>query len=115
MKPLFDLLTSPLGLPISPLHEWIILTMIGEMAYRVAFDTVGGLYDDGLINSGCLGSILHWIIRFIIFTITWAATYGVISTAKFVIAHKEAVTEVAVCAFCMAPVIIAAAYRGKGE
>ena len=59
MKTLFTFLTSPLGLPVSPLYEWILLAIIGEIAFRIAFRAVGELYDDGLINGGCFGSIFH--------------------------------------------------------
>ena len=34
-KFIFDLITEPLGLPIEWYYEWIILLVIGEMAYRV--------------------------------------------------------------------------------
>lgn len=37
-KFIFDLITEPLGLPIEWYYEWIILLVIGEMAYRVAYN-----------------------------------------------------------------------------
>ena len=37
---IFDLATEPLGLPIKWYYEWIILLVIGEIAYHVAYDKV---------------------------------------------------------------------------
>lgn len=49
-KFIFDLITEPLGLPIEWYYEWIILLVIGEMAYRVAYNKVGVLYQSGSIS-----------------------------------------------------------------
>ena len=37
-KFIFELATEPLGLPIEWYYEWIILLVIGEIAYHVAYD-----------------------------------------------------------------------------
>lgn len=84
---IFDRLTDPLGLPISALYEYIILLVIGFSAYAIAFKAVGGLYDGGEISSSAAGSVLHWIIRLIVFVIIWAITYGVITLVKWITAH----------------------------
>ena len=115
MKLLFELLTSPLGLPISPLYEWAILLIIGEIAFKTAFRAVGELYDADFISGRSIGSIIHWSIRLVIFVAFWAVAYGVIAIAKFVIANKDTIILIGVYALCMAPVIIAAVWRGKGE
>ena len=44
MKIIFDLLTSPLGLPIAWYWEYLIIWAISGIAYRVAFALVGNLY-----------------------------------------------------------------------
>ena len=49
-KFIFDLATEPLGLPIEWYYEWIILLVIGEIAYHVAYDKVGALYHSGSIS-----------------------------------------------------------------
>ena len=87
MSFLFDRITDPLGLPIEAWKEWIILGIIGLVAYIVAFRSVGDLYDSGMISSGTAGRIAHWIIRFFVFVPIWAVTYGVIAIGKLVIAH----------------------------
>lgn len=88
LKFIFDLVTEPLGLPIEWYYEWIILLIIGETAYRVAYDTVGSLYHSDFISGRSIGSIIHWIIRLFVFGAIWAVTYGVICIGKFVMGHK---------------------------
>ena len=82
MKPiysiLFDILTDPLGLPISPLWEYLLLLVISGIAFRIAWEASPG---------GFGGSTIHWIVRIIAFVAIWAVTYAVIWAGKFVIAH----------------------------
>lgn len=87
-KFIFDIITDPLGLPIDCYYEWFILTIIGIIAYMIAYQKVGDLYHDGFISGGAEGSFFHWIIRAICFVVMWAVTYGVIWIGKFVILHK---------------------------
>jgi len=87
-KFIFDLATEPLGLPIEWYYEWIILLVIGEIAYHVAYDKVGALYHSGSISGRAAGSFIHWIIRTVVFVAVWAVTYGVIWIGKFVMAQK---------------------------
>lgn len=84
---LFDRITDPLGLPIAWYWEWIILAIIAFAAYAIAFRTVGDLYDGGMISGSTAGSILHWIIRLIVFVVIWAITYFVIWLVKLIFAH----------------------------
>ena len=55
--------------------------------YVIAFRAVGNLYDGGMISGSASGSILHWIIRLIVFVAIWAITYFVIWFAKLIFAH----------------------------
>ncbi len=65
----FEFLTHPLGLPINSLYEWIIMAILGGIAFVIAFSAVGKL---GL--RGNEGSVAHWTIRFVVFVILWAIT-----------------------------------------
>lgn len=87
-KFIFDLATEPLGLPIEWYYEWIIILVIGKIAYMVAYDKVGVLYHSGSISGRSAGSFVHWIIRTVVFVAFWAVTYGVIWIVKFAVAHK---------------------------
>ena len=91
-KVIFDLATEPLGLPIEWYYEWIILGVIGYIAYLIAYDKVRSLYHGDFISGRAAGSFFHWIIRTIYFIVMWAITYGVIWIGKFVMAHKIQVT-----------------------
>ncbi|MBQ9036000.1 MAG: hypothetical protein IJ115_00865 [Erysipelotrichaceae bacterium] len=91
MSEIFDLIVDPLGLPLSPLWEWVILLIIGVIAYRTAYGIIGDAYSDGMISSSGAGFILHWIIRLVVFIVIWAITYGVITIAKVIIANKSIV------------------------
>lgn len=75
---IFDRITDPLGLPISPLWEYIILAVIGAVAFGIAWDASPG---------GRWGSEIHWSVRLIAFIALWAVTYAVIWVGKFLIAH----------------------------
>ena len=106
-KFIFDLATEPLGLPIEWYYEWIILLVIGEIAYHVAYDKVGALYHSGSISGRAAGSFIHWIIRTVVFVAVWAVTYGVIWIGKFVMAHK---IQVAIGICSIVAVVIAVKY-----
>ena len=73
MKFFFELVTSPFGLPISPLYEYLLLAAIGLIAFWIAYG-LAGLYGS---TSG-ERKFLHWIIRFVVFVALWAITRFII-------------------------------------
>ncbi len=87
MKIIFDLLTSPLGVPIAWYWEFLIIWIISGIAYRVAFALVGRIYDSHLIFGSLSGSIYHWIIRLFFFVLLWAVIYGIVVAVKWVVAN----------------------------
>ena len=94
-KFIFGLATEPLGLPIEWYYEWMILGLIGIIAYSFAYDKVGDMYHSHVISGRMSGSFFHWIIRIVCFIGLWAVTYGVILIGKFVIANKVLVGSIA--------------------
>lgn len=84
---IFDKFTDPLTLPLEPLYEWIILGVIGLIAYVASFRIVGDMYDSGSISGSFLGSLFHWIIRLLIFVPVWFVVYWVIVIAQWIIAN----------------------------
>ncbi len=70
---IYDLLRSPLGLPINCVYEYIILAVEGFIAFQVAYELAGRF---GIDSEG--RSILHWVFRFLIFFALWAITWIVI-------------------------------------
>lgn len=89
LKLVFNLLTEPLGLPITWYWEYIILALIGLLACKIAYNTVGRLYGEGFISSKTSGSFFHWLIRLLVLTIIWVVTYCMIRFGKFIIANWQ--------------------------
>lgn len=73
-KFLFELFTDPLPLPINPLYEYIILAVIGFIAYKVAWEASPG---------GTFGSEIHWSVRILVFVVLWAIAYAVIMAIQW--------------------------------
>lgn len=88
-KFLFETLTDPLGLPIHPIYEYLILLIIDSIAYKIAYSKVGDMYDIGFINGRTSGSFFHYVIRFFMFCIIWFITYKVIQAYYFVTANWQ--------------------------
>ncbi len=109
---IFEKATDPLTLPINPLYEWAILGVIGVFAYVIAFRLVGDMYDSGDISGSTLGSIFHWIIRFLIFIAAWFVTYTVIVVGQWIAAHWMMLASIA-GALALAITIAYTTYRLK--
>ena len=77
-KFLFDLLTDPFGLPIHPLWEYLILAVIGAIAFVIGWNISPG---------GKLGSLIHWGVRLIVFVVLWAIVYGIIALVQWIFAN----------------------------
>lgn len=75
---IFETLTDPLGLPLSPLWEYIIMAVIGAIAFKIAWEASPG---------GQWGSEIHWTVRLLAMVIIWAIVRGIIEAARFVMAH----------------------------
>lgn len=82
-KFIFEILTDPLGLPIEWYWEYLILAVIGVVAYAVAYRCVGNMYSGGMIDGSTSVSFFHWFIRLILFVVLWAVTYGIIAAVKW--------------------------------
>lgn len=78
MKFLYTIITNPLGLPISPIWEYLILLVVGEIVHEIAWNVSPG---------GRFGSLIYWVTKLLAFVSIWAILYGIISAIKFVVAH----------------------------
>ena len=74
LKLLFNFFTSPLGLPIDTIWEYLILAVIGAIAFMIGWDASPG---------GRTGSAIHWVVRFVAFLVLWAVTYALIALVKW--------------------------------
>lgn len=78
LKLLFEILTYPLSLPVSPVMDYILLSIIGAISFGVAWRVSPG---------GTFGSLIHWVVRLVTFFTIWTVLCGVIYAANFVISH----------------------------
>lgn len=78
LKLFYTLLADPLGLPIAPLWEYVILLIVGEIVHEIAWSISPG---------GTCGSLIYWVTKLIAFVAIWAVLYAIIATVQFVIAH----------------------------
>lgn len=78
LKFLFGILTDPLGLPIDAIWEYLILAVIGAVAFWIAWEASPG---------GRFGSLIHWIVRLFAFVILWAIVYGIIAFLQWIFAN----------------------------
>ena len=78
MSKLYNLLTSPFGLPISPIWEWIILLVVGEIVHEIAWNASPG---------GRFGSIIYWATKLLAFIVIWAVLYGFFTAVRFIIQY----------------------------
>ena len=69
LKPIFEWLTGDFALFDNPLYNYIVMAVIGIIAFGVAFSLVGALYRAEHLSSRGAGSIIHWAIRLIVFVI----------------------------------------------
>lgn len=95
-KFIFELLTDPLGLPIEPLWEYVILLVLNEVAFLIAWNASPG---------GKNGSKIHWAVRLPSFFVLWAVAYGAIVAAKWIY-HNWIIVLAAVSAIIVISVII---------
>lgn len=77
-KLIFEFFTEPLGLPIQWYWEYIILGIIGAIAFKIAWEVSPG---------GRFGSEIHWFVRIIAFVILWAIVRGAIATVQWLISN----------------------------
>ena len=78
LKLFYTLLTDPLGLPIEPLWEYVILLIVGEIVHEIAWNASPG---------GTFGSLIYGVTKLLAFVIIWAVIYGVIAVVKWICAN----------------------------
>lgn len=77
---IFEQITSPLEISNDILINYIVMLIIGAIAYKVAFFIVGETD-----FRGDLGSFLHWITRIFVFVVIWVLLSTIINIIKFII------------------------------
>ena len=85
LKPIFEWLVGNYNLFENPFYNNIAMVLVGVLAFRIAWKIVGKLYHNGSISGRGAGSIIHWIIRFIAFTVIFMSVSITIWIIKFII------------------------------
>lgn len=80
MSTVFNLLTSPLGFPTTPVWSWLLSLIIGGLAHEIAWQISPG---------GRFGSIIYWATKLLSFVIVWALINGCIMLYRFVVANSS--------------------------
>lgn len=91
LKPLFDVLTGDVAVMDNVLYNYLILLVVGEIAYQVAWNLVGDLYHMGAIGGRASGSIIHWGTRLITYVSCAYIIRGCIWINEFVLAVPHGV------------------------
>lgn len=86
LKPLFDILTGDVAICDNILYNYIVMLIVGELAFRLAWNLVGDMYHIGLISSKESGSFFHWTARLISYVCCAYLIRGVIWLYKFIVA-----------------------------
>lgn len=88
LKPVFEMITGEYVLFDNVIYNYTILSIIGVIALKMAWNFVGKLYDYGIIIGKSSGSIIHWTIRLMVFTVLFYILSGIIWLTKLVYLHK---------------------------
>ena len=75
----WDFLTMPFDLPINPIFSYVGMAIIGAIAFILAYRITGEIGG----SSGEM-TIIHWVLRLVIFVILWALVCGIIYLVRFV-------------------------------
>ncbi|MGL5439357.1 MAG: hypothetical protein ACRDA4_03095 [Filifactoraceae bacterium] len=62
LKPIFEILTGEVAVHDNVIYNYLILLIVGEIAFQFAWKFVGGLYHIGIMSSRGAGSIINWTI-----------------------------------------------------
>lgn len=81
-KMFFELLISPLTISDNYFVNSIIVSVLGFIAFKVAFKIVGDIGARGEV-----GSLLHWSIRLMVFFVLWFSCCVAVIIIRFVVNH----------------------------
>lgn len=78
LKLAFEYLTDSYSLLDNPLNNYMIMVVVGMIAYMIAYNIVGWFYRTDLIDGREAGHVLHWVIRLFVFVAIYYACATVI-------------------------------------
>ena len=92
---IFEQITGNLNISESFIDNYIIIAIIGFVAFIVAYRLVGKMFNIGLITGRNSGSFFHWIIRLFVFIILFSVIkFAINYTYMFIIIALILVVEI---------------------
>lgn len=85
LKLAFEYLTDSYSLLENPIDNYIIMAVLGFLAYLIAYRIVGWFYSTDIIDGRGAGHILHWMIRFVVFVAIYYVVATVLRIYKWII------------------------------
>lgn len=89
LKPIFEIVKGEYILFDNIIYNYIAMAIIGLIAYRIAWKCVKKLYNNDIISGKGIGSIMHWIIRLIVFLLIFYVCSVFIWITKFIYTYKN--------------------------
>lgn len=89
LKPIFEIITGEYILFQDIFQNYIAMSIIGAIAYLIARKSVGWLYKERIIEGKTMGSLIHWIVRLIVFSIIFYTFMAVLWATKFFMIYKN--------------------------
>ena len=110
LKPIFEMITGEYIMFDNIIYNYIIMTLIGIFAFGIAWRCVGKLYDNNIISGKNSGSLIHWTIRLIVFTVLFYIFNLAIWLTKFIYIHRQIICII-MCAIVLLVIIITIIYK----
>ncbi|HJJ10633.1 MAG TPA: hypothetical protein OIM49_02560 [Clostridiaceae bacterium] len=96
LKPIFEIVTGEYILFDNIIYNYIAMAIIGLIAYRIAWKCVRKLYNNYIISGKGIGSITHWTIRLIVFSLIFYVCSFSIWITKFIYTYKTIILGCAI-------------------
>lgn len=96
LKPIFEIVTGEYILFDNIIYNYIAMAIIGLIAYRIAWKCVRKLYNNDIISGKGIGSITHWTIRLIVFSLIFYVCSFFIWITKFIYTYKTIILGCAI-------------------
>lgn len=84
-KALYDFVVDQFTLFENPVWNYLIAAIVGAIAFSIAWNLVGKLYDNGDIHGSGCGSFIHWTIRILVTVFLFLLISLTIATIRFVL------------------------------
>lgn len=110
LKPIFEMLTGEYVMFDNIIYNYAITTVIGLVAFGIAWRCVEKLYDNNIIWGKNSGSLIHWTIRLVVFIALFYIFNLLIWLTKFIYIHRQIIYTI-ICSIIILAIIIIIIYK----